>query len=363
LKIVHVTNSLGPGGMERQLVDLMAGLIDQGAFTIDLVMLSHDVHYSSLYDMDIKIHYVPRRYRKDLTVFVRLYNLFRTIRPDIIHVWQSMNAVYSLPSSVLLGIPMVNGMIRIAPDRLDFTNWSRSWFTSIFSQKVVSNSLAGLKSYKVKMKKGVCIYNGFDFNRTKAIENSIHVREKIGLGDVLIIGMVASFSDKKDHRTILLAAQNILRSRSDVGFVFVGDGPMLEESRQLVEERFRDKVKFLGNRSDVESLVNVFDIGVLSTFTEGISNSIMEYMAFEKPVVATEGGGTKEIVKDGETGLLVKKWDPVDMADKLLMLINNKELRTAMGKAGKRYLMENFSYGAMINSYISLYKSLIRKEG
>jgi glycosyltransferase involved in cell wall biosynthesis len=85
----------------------------------------------------------------------------------------------------------------------------------------------------------------------------------------------------------------------------------------------------------VESYINVMDVCVLATFTEGISNSVMEYMALGKPVVATEGGGTGELVRSGETGFLVKPSDPGMMAGKIEELISDEELRKRMGEMGK----------------------------
>ncbi|HAR35100.1 MAG TPA: hypothetical protein DCR95_13735 [Desulfobacter sp.] len=345
--------------MERQLVELLSGLVKTDSIHVELVLLSEEVHYPKFYDLNIPVYHVPRRYKKDPSVFWRLYRLFKETKPDIIHVWESMNAVYALPGSLLLGIPYVNGMIRSAPDNLNFKNLIRARYTFRFSRKVISNSLAGLKSYKVKDDKAVCIYNGFDFNRMKDVEDSEFLRARLGLSADLVVGMVATFSEMKDHRTIISAAHTILRLRNDVTFVFVGDGPMLDDSKQMIDERFRNKIRFLGRRMDVESLVNIFDIGVLSTYTEGISNSIMEYMAFEKPVVATEGGGTAELVTDKETGFLVKTQDPQDMANKIMLLVDDKDLRIAMGKAGRRKLEKEFDFRSMIDNYISLYSSIV----
>ena len=345
--------------MERQLVELLSGLVKTESIHVELVLLAEEVHYSKFYDLNIPVYHVHRRYKKDPSVFWRLYRLFKKTKPDIIHVWESMNAVYALPGSCLLGIPLVNGMIRSARDNLDFKKMIRARCTFWFSRKVISNSLAGLKTYKVKNDKAVCIYNGFDFNRMKDVEDSEFLRAKLGLSADLVVGMVATFSENKDHRTIILAAHYILNLRNDVTFIFVGDGPTLDDCKHMIDERFWDKIRFLGSRMDVESLVNIFDIGVLSTYTEGVSNSIMEYMAFEKPVVATDGGGTAELVTDKETGFLVKKQDSQDMANKIMLLVDDKDLRIAMGKAGRRKLEKKFDYRSMIDNYISLYNSIV----
>ncbi len=101
------------------------------------------------------------------------------------------------------------------------------------------------------------------------------------------------------------------------------------------------------------------DICVLSTFTEGISNAILEYMALEKPVIATDGGGTNEIVENEKTGFLIPQKNPSALAEKLDVLLNDKDLRIKMGKAGREQIERQFSIENMVGSYIESYTKLI----
>src|SRR5262249_29496798 len=116
------------------------------------------------------------------------------------------------------------------------------------------------------------------------------------------------------------------------------------------------KMRFLGKQKAVEGIVDTFDIGVLSTFTEGISNSIMEYMALRKPVVATDGGGTKELVVDGETGFLVPPRDPYALAARVDYLLENPDIARRMGEAGESRLRRAFSMNVMIDRSVMLYE-------
>lgn len=75
----------------------------------------------------------------------------------------------------------------------------------------------------------------------------------------------------------------------------------------MVKPEYKDNIKFLSSQENVESIMNICDIGVLASFTKGFSNSIMEFMALGKPMIATDGGGTKELVVDGNTGYLIPK--------------------------------------------------------
>ena len=109
--------------------------------------------------------------------------------------------------------------------------------------------------------------------------------------------MVAGFDKRKDFATLIEAAIDICRERSDLVFMFVGGGPDWELLRSRVpQSMINNQIIFTGKRTDVESVIQIFDIGLLITFYEGISNSIIEYMALGKPVIATDGGGTSEII-------------------------------------------------------------------
>ena len=103
-------------------------------------------------------------------------------------------------------------------------------------------------------------------------------------------------------------------------------------------------------------MINVFDIGVLSTYSEGISNSIMEYMALSKPVVATDGGGTRELIEDNKSGFLVEQKNADQMAKYLETLINDSDIRNEMGLRGKQIIKEKFNYKKMCDSFYNTFK-------
>ena len=108
--------------------------------------------------------------------------------------------------------------------------------------------------------------------------------------------------------------------------------------------------------ADTESLVKVFDVGVLATFTEGISNSVMEYMACGKPVVATAGGGTTELVIEGQTGYLVPPSDPARLAAAIERLLSDPALRQRLGAAGRERVATAFSLGRMVERHRETYR-------
>jgi glycosyltransferase involved in cell wall biosynthesis len=361
MKILHFTDSLRSGGKERQLIELLKGLSSHEHIRCEVATMSNDVHYKELFDLGIKIHFLLRKSKKDLGIIPALYSLCKKNQPDIIQTWGSFPSLFAAVVSKITGIKFVNGTIRKAPIRLSpfREDWIRSKFTFPFSDKIVANSLAGLKSYKAPKRKGLCIYNGFDFDRTKKVHDPESIRRLYGVADEKVVGMVATFSSLKDYETYFIAASLILAKRSDVVFIAVGDGPHFEKHKRCIPPRFQERIKLLGKQENVESIINIFDIGVLATYTEGLSNSIMEYMALSKPVVASENDGNKELVDDNRTGFLVKQRDPGDMSRAISRLLDDKELRIVMGSASLKRIEDQFSLQKMTRSYVNLYEDLL----
>jgi glycosyltransferase involved in cell wall biosynthesis len=176
-------------------------------------------------------------------------------------------------------------------------------------------------------------------------------------GNRTIVGMIAEFSDYKDFPTFIRAALSILSRRDDVMFVAVGGGKNLAVCRAMVpgEEK---RIQFLGERRDVDALIQQMDIGVLCTFTEGIPNSIMEFMAAGKPVVVTDGGGSRELVIDGEHGFLMPPSDPKIAADRILDLITDEARASRMGLAGRARLAQSFSLEQLAQKTLDMYREV-----
>ena len=203
---------------------------------------------------------------------------------------------------------------------------------------------------------------GFDFDRCESHGASHRDRLGFDLNGRKVVGMVAEFSDYKDFATFIRAAREVLVRRRDVVFVAVGNGKNLEVCKRMVSKG-ENSILFLGERKDVEALVKQIDIGVLCTFTEGISNSVMEYMAARKPVVVTNGGGSSELVLDGETGFLVPPSNPHAIAEKLELLLADPTMAQEMGVAGRQRLESQFSLELLVERNLRMYQEVLNGGG
>lgn len=358
-----VTESFRIGGKERRLLELLKGLSTNPAIDCRVVLLKDLVQYSGLDQLPYKVSVLPRKIRKDPTVALELRKIIKDYRPDIIHTWGGMASVYAIPMGKLMGVKTVNGMVTNSTRlRLLTENWNRSRLTFPFSDVVLSNSKAGLRAYGVNGHKGKVVYNGFNPDRLGRIVPEADVRQQFGIETPYIIGMVGALQNRKDFYTYIKAARRVLATRKDTTFVIVGDGPNSDKCRQLAGEDYDGGIRFLGKQSDVESIVNTFTIGVLATnqrvHGEGISNSIMEYMALGKPVIATEGGGNGEIVLNGETGYLVQEFSSSELANKINFLLGYPELAAKMGQRGRERVERYFSIGQMVEGTLEVYRGL-----
>ena len=360
MRILFFIDTLGAGGKERRMVELMKALKLIPNIDFEIIVMSSDIHDKEIRNLGIKIHTIIRKTKKDLSVFHKLFAISKSFKPDFVHCWDSMTAIYSVPVCKLLEIKLINGMVIDSPTNQTIFNktWLRAKLTFPFSTLIIGNSDAGIQAYKSPRSKSAVIYNGFNFNRLNNLSSSENLRSELGINTEYVIGMVASFSVNKDYSTFYAAAKLVLSRRIDVTFIAIGNNTDSDVSRFLLGEKHQENFRLLGKKSNVESYVNIMDVCVLATFTEGISNSILEYMSLSKPVIATSGGGTNEIVVDEQTGFLVKQSDPKDLADKVEILLNDRTKRQEMGKSGRRRIEDVFSIESMVAKYVSVYSAL-----
>ena len=354
-KILYVIESLTAGGKERRLIELIKGIKNSASVSIKLIILTDVVHYKEVHSLDLELVILKRVIKKDPTIFLKLFKICKRWSPDIIHVWGTMSSIYVIPIAKVLNIKLINSMIADAPSKLNFSLALRSKLSLLFSDVILANSYAGLISYGYQ-DKGVVIYNGFDMKRLQSLKNKSDIKRRLNIKTQFIIGMVAAFRDHKDYMSFIDAAILILEKKYNVTFLCVGDGPLIEIIRGKTKN---EKIKFLGNVDDVLSIINTFDISVLLTnldkHGEGISNVIMESMALGIPVIATKGGGTKEIINDYKNGFLIPHKSPVSLVDRIELILNNPDLKNKISEVSKNTIKNNFSIKNMISKHLKVY--------
>jgi len=356
LRVLLCIDALGVGGKERQAVELIKGLTRHPEIDSNVICLATDDFYlDHLTGAGISVAFATRYMRWDPGLVYRLSRIIRQHQPHVIHTNGLLSSFYALPVARLLGIPLINGSIRNAFPR-GGVRWRVERLLARLSDYRVANSYAGLRSrgFGKADACSVVIYNGFDFSRIERFTTTPVPRRPVRDDGIKTVGMVAEFNRFKDYATFIHAARALSTRRRDVAFVAVGAGETLQASQAMAAGVAA--ITFLGARKNIEEIVDTFDVGVLATFTEGISNSIMEYMALRKPVVATDGGGTRELVVDGQTGFLVPPRNPGALAAKVEYVLDHPELGRRMGEAGEARLRRAFSTARMVDETVELYK-------
>jgi glycosyltransferase involved in cell wall biosynthesis len=165
----------------------------------------------------------------------------------------------------------------------------------------------------------------------------------------------------KDHPTFLRAAQRVAEQVSDAAFLIAGEGELLEATQELARNLgIAERTFFIGRCKDIGPVLSISDVCVLSSRSEGFSNSILEYMAAGRPVVSTDVGGAREAVVHGETGYLVAAGDHEGIAEHVTSLLRNPDHARAMGAAGRRVVNEKFSSSKQLQNVESLYGELLK---
>jgi glycosyltransferase involved in cell wall biosynthesis len=377
IRLLLVTPSLCIGGAERQLVELLQNLDPQRyvitvAVFIGADQVSQKGFYQQVSDLpNVSLRVLNRRGRFD--VFGPVLSLVQLIRSEqiqLIHTFLNLASTFGLLAAKITGVPIVASAIRDSQDVSRIYRPCRvaqAWGSDV----LVSNSAAGFNNrfrrWRANFK---VIFNGIDLRRFEPRNELLaNLREEFRLSRFdHLVGMVATVSDFKDHTAFLKVAAQVVSEMPRTGFLVIGDGPNRAAVEALsVQLRLGDNVVFTGYRHDVDVLTKLLDVACLFTnyriISEGLPNAVMEAMACCIPVVATDDGGTVEIVSNGVEGFLVSHNDETIAADFVLRLLRDKSLRQSMGRLGRESIELKFSVAAFVSQYESLYQQLLVEKG
>jgi glycosyltransferase involved in cell wall biosynthesis len=345
------------GGAETQLL-LLAKNLPEGWYPVVFSLTSGPLH-KRFTEAGIEVRVVERKFRFDaFRPVIELRKYINKIKPSVVHSWDWMSAIASSVALVGKQIPHVAGVIRrgtLPKERRVFVKYSAR-----LGNIAVANSQAGLTAWGLSPDRGRVVYNGFDWDRIHAYRNNKESDRQGGFN----VTMIASFSDKKDWKSFIDTAKLLSQRKCghDIFFQGWGDGPMRNDLLTYGKRLIKNGSLILPGKSNtpikacMESNVGI----LLSTQGEGISNSIMEFMACGRPVICTRSSGNRELVIDGETGFFVDPDNPPEqIAEKIVWLRNNPEKAETMGKAGENRIRTHFSTEKMVDGFIKIYKSLI----
>ncbi len=362
MRITFVLDTFAGGGKERRCLQLLQGLVSTKMYDIQVIIVNDGIDYPELYDIYAQIIVIDRKNKGKsiLQVYREIHNHLKAFRPDILQVWGLFSAMFTTILKPFIKCKYVVSYVADADKPAGMVACLSNWMGNRMADLVIGNSKAGIDAYNAPSGKSVVIYNGFNESRYSRKVNKEQKRQELGIDTKYMVAMVASFWENKDYPTYISAAKSILEMRNDITFLAVGKGVLLEKIKAMVSEGESKYIKFTGFRNDVDEILAATDVSVLcSNHNEGISNTILESMAWGVPVLATATGGTPEIIENGQNGILLPQSNPDHLASQLHNLLNDTDMRLQMGKNAKQLVKEKFSLSRMIGDYIRQYDKLM----
>ena len=366
MNITYLIGSLAAGGKERQLIYLLRELSKE--HNIQLIIFNENIFYKEILALTITIKAIPLNKKYSLNTFKLIYKTLKRFQPTIIHSWSNNITLLTLPYLILHPKLKLVSSIRYAGKlKKSFKGKITKILTWSRSSAFVSNSKRGLEVENLSNNpKGIVIHNGIDLISFDS--NSKEIKEDLKQFDRFIkkVVMIGRFYPSKDYITFIKSAKLISQNNKEICFLCIGNGPKRFKAENEAKHFLNKNIFFLGNRKDIPSLINKMDIGVLlnniNGHAEGISNVIMEYMAAGLPVVATNAGGTPDLIQNNVSGFLVPAFDQNIVTEKILYLINNPRRAREMGQAGREIIKNDFSSKKMTDSYLKLYELISNKN-
>jgi glycosyltransferase involved in cell wall biosynthesis len=371
--LVLVVDDLGYGGAERQVVEL-ANSMDCNRFDVHVCSLSDHVPLGNeLIDSGHRLHIVKAMGRYDFTVVPRLAYLLRKLKADIVHGYLFTAEIVCRLAGRLAGTKLVVGSERNADRAIRKRHILGLKLTHRSVDIIVANSNAGVESNRKIFGRRVSdyrvIHNGVDTNRFKPM-NGTTVRQRLQLPlQCPVIGVFANFKKQKNHAMLFRAFKLVLEDLPEARLLLVGDKIFSNKSKsnsyKAQLDRFiddimiRDQCVFLGHQKNTEFLYPTCDITALSSIHEGTSNALLESMACGVPVIATNVGDNKYIIKEGEVGYLVMIDDEVEMAYRMKSLLSNNALRKEMGRKARDWVQAKFSNKQLAKKMEAVYMEFL----
>lgn len=356
MRVVHVDSARGWRGGQNQVLLSAQGMAALGHEVV-VVCQRGGVLAERAQAAGLSVE--PVGFRGDLSpaAVFSLWRLLRRIRPDVVHA-HDPHAV----SASLLAMRWARGPRLVASRRVDFplqgrlSRWKyRSCLRVIAASRAIARVLAsdGIAA-------GVrVVYEGVPLR-----EPGTGGREALAALGVpagaAVVGNVAALTDHKDHRTLLAAMAIVRHAVPEVRLLIAGDGELRRDLEARAQQLgLAEAVVFAGFRTDLDRLIPAFTVFCLSSQLEGLGTSLLDAMAFGRPVVATAAGGIPEAVVDGVTGRLVPPRDAQALAEALIELLADEPRRTEMGRAGRRRFEEQFTAERMVRSTLAVYQEVV----
>jgi len=368
INLMHAVLDMDIGGLQRFIADTSM-VMNRDRFNIEVICYDRLGCFADfLSEKGIEVTLLKKKPNSaNLTYPLRLAKFLRKKKVHILHMHPGAfvygclaGAMVRTPALVYTehGRAVVEDPVRLVEDRI----------SGFFVHKMVAVS-SNLETYlaeKVHLpaKKICTVINGIPFDNYTRGEKSEKLLKEFDIEpDCKIVGTVSRLDGVKDQLNMIKAFQRVNEKIPNSKLVLVGEGPMRDSLTEYIEKNnLQDRVIITGQRNDVPDMLNLFDIFVLSSLSEGTSMSLLEAMAAELPSVVTNVGGNPAIINHGEHGLLVEPRDTEALAAAIVEILTDRDKYEKFSRNSLKRVKNHYSIEKMVETYTEIYLQLLRKK-
>lgn len=367
LRILHTESSRSLGGQEFRVLHEAMGMKDRGHQVILAVQPSSQLREQAL-KYGLSVEMVDMRKSRWIILVSCFTKLISQYEFDIINCHGSIDSwTASIAGRISRSKPLIirtrhksTPISNTFLHRLLYRDLPHGIVTTgqVVRESMIQNN--GIENSRI-----VSIATGIDLSRYIPYVPSESLRKEWKLAqEDLVVGTVAFLRDYKGLNYFLEAAKIVTNKIPNVYFWIVGSGPVEKElEQQIATLGLRERVLLTGFREDIPQILGLIDVFVLSSISsEGVPQVLSQALAMERAVVASEVGGVSEVVQDGCSGLLCSPKDPIGLAEKILILLMDKNLRAQLGKAGRKIVLNSYGVNSMLDKTEAFYLHLMRLQ-
>lgn len=352
------------GGAERVLFQVISGLDQQRFKPVPVLLYEHGDFGTQIAEKGIVVRSGLARSKLDLRLPFRLLKLTKEVPPDVLFTTE--NALSLFWCGVLRRLNRAKALVAGFHTTRFQTKSVR--LALRFSAKYVDKFVALSATHQAFWQeatgapdsKFVIIPNGIDMQRFRPVENKAALRAAHGIPpDLPVVGLVAHLKAVKNLPLFVETASRVLQARTNAHFIVVGDGPESGALKTEIENRGLGAYFTLpGSQPEPAAWHQMFDILLLTSHSEAMPLTVLEANACGVPAVATDVGGVRDVIVQGETGYYVPAGDANALTTHVLELIDQPEKRARMGQAARQRAEQYYSLDAMVCRYAELFERL-----
>jgi glycosyltransferase involved in cell wall biosynthesis len=375
-RVLFLIDSLGPGGAEHLMVDLLPRLQIHG---IDPVVVAIQERHGNPVAIELEargigVTTIGIERLRERGALARVTRAIESVAPAVVHTQLEFASILGSIAARRLGIPTVSTIHTLdRPDRFsrDAARFRvMAWTLRNRADRVIAVSESARNHVLVRAglskAQTTTIHNGIDLTDFVANHPTARqtLRSQLGIApDAPVLTTVAILRQPKGIDDMLDAMPALLRQHPRLVYLVAGDGPHRDSlQRHTSDLGIAESVRFMGQTSNVAGVLRAADAFVLPSHTEALPTVIIEAMAARLPVVATAVGGVGELIESGNTGLLVPPHDPARLAEAVSRVFDSPRQAEAMGIAARRAAIDRFGIDRQVARLADEYRVLVERS-